>query len=433
MKRILLSLLIVLGVGGLAAGATTSFFSDEERSSGNLLQAGAIDLKIDNKSYYNGVYNEGTSWLSKDLEEGNLFFNFRDLKPGDWGEDTISVLVHGNPSWVCADITLTSNDDNEPTEPESLDDQDTGNGLGELAGLLNFIWWADDGDNVLEANETPVRTANLGGSSVGQTTTITLADSLFNMWGGTSPFPGEVTKYIGKAWYFGNLTVQPKPQASYPEGPVGTPANAGILCDGSALNNASQTDSVTADISFRAIQARHNPNFTCQCTELSYANSYQNASQGTRKDGGPIEIPRTNPASVLGPPDGVGSPASGFFSLGFIGGSSTGGTITVSFGTPVLDLPGPDLSFHEITNSRASYPEEKAKVEVSSNNINWYQIGFASSKAADGVTYLDIAPSGLYSIKYVRLTDVTNPAIHSANADGYDIDAINAKHAICIE
>ena len=67
----------------IIAGSSTAFFSDTETSTDNIFQAGAIDLKIDNESYYNGEPSASTSWDLKDLEEGDLFFNFTDLKPGD--------------------------------------------------------------------------------------------------------------------------------------------------------------------------------------------------------------------------------------------------------------------------------------------------------------------------------------------------------------
>src|SRR3989344_3894309 len=138
MKRILLSLGMVVFAGAIIAGATGAFFSDTETSTGNTFTAGAIDLGIDNHSYYNGALNEGTTWrvdydLSKD-EQGEpqvrQFFNFTDLKPGDWGEDTISLHVKNNDAYLCADVTLTSDNDNGLTEPEG-DDGDTTGGVGE--------------------------------------------------------------------------------------------------------------------------------------------------------------------------------------------------------------------------------------------------------------------------------------------------------------
>ena len=57
------------------------------------------------------------------------------------------------------------------------------------------------------------------------------------------------------------------------QGPVGTPGQpgsngpdfrtAGFICNGSSLDNSTQTDSLTADVSFEAVQSRNNPNFLC--------------------------------------------------------------------------------------------------------------------------------------------------------------------------
>jgi predicted ribosomally synthesized peptide with SipW-like signal peptide len=111
-KKILLGLLTAGAVGGVTMLATNAFFSDTETSTGNILQAGAIDLLVDNTSYYNGVFNPNTSWLQPRNLTEELFFDFRDLKPGDYGEDTISLHVNNNDSWLCADVQLASDDDN---------------------------------------------------------------------------------------------------------------------------------------------------------------------------------------------------------------------------------------------------------------------------------------------------------------------------------
>ena len=133
MKKILLSISVLAFVGAVVAGATGAFFSDTETSTGNTFTAGAIDLKVDNASYYNSSTSPTTSWQLKDLTI-EKFFNFSDVKPGDDGEDTISLHVNNNDSWLCADVALTSNDDNGITEPEGEDgDLTDGPGNGELA------------------------------------------------------------------------------------------------------------------------------------------------------------------------------------------------------------------------------------------------------------------------------------------------------------
>lgn len=269
MKKILTSIVSLVAFAGLAFGLTQAFFSDTETSRGNVLQAGMLDLKIDNTSYLNHATSSATTWALKDLTSSDLFFNFTDLKPGDEGEDTISVRVNDNDAWACMDMTLTKDDDTTCTEPEKLDDPtcndpDSDPLDGELGGLLQFIFWTDDGDNVLERNEKVISSGlakNILDSK------IVLADSGTNNVGGPpgEPLTGGKTYYIGKAWCFGTLSQDPVPAG---EG-VSPIVDSGVNCDGTSLNNASQSDALMADISFRAIQHRNNPRFTCNETTPS--------------------------------------------------------------------------------------------------------------------------------------------------------------------
>ena len=98
------------------------FFSDTETSTGNTFTAGAIDLTVDNESYVTGPDGElmaspNTSWELDDLT-GQLFFNFSDLKPGDIGEDTISLHVDSNDAYLCSAVQITDDSDQSCTEPE---------------------------------------------------------------------------------------------------------------------------------------------------------------------------------------------------------------------------------------------------------------------------------------------------------------------------
>lgn len=279
MKKILLSTALILFVGGaMALGGTGAFFSDTELSSGNTFAAGDIDLKIDNSSYYNGVVSSTTSWSLVDLTV-EKFFNFLDLKPGDYGEDTISFHVDTNDAYLCANVTLTSNDDNGINEPEAEDgDVTPGVGEGELAQNVNFMWWADDGDNVLETGENVISSGPIGNLTLNQPFPFALADSDENIWTGVGgPVKGDETLYIGKAWCFGDITPSPLAQSSLGSRATSTPAedgngnqlagepaDGGYLCNGSKLNNITQTDSLTADVSFSAVQSRHNSTYQCK-------------------------------------------------------------------------------------------------------------------------------------------------------------------------
>jgi predicted ribosomally synthesized peptide with SipW-like signal peptide len=271
MKRLVASsVMLFSAAAALYIGGTGAFFSDQETSSGNTFTAGAIDLKIDNESYYNGALNQNTSWSLDDLGSTiHKFFDFDDIKPGDVGEDTISLHVNTNDAYLCAEVKLTSDEENSNTQPE-IDDGDTttGPGQGELADAVNFLWWADDGDNVLEDNETVLPGGPLGALAVGQSAFVTLADSTSNIWNpaqAPGPIPGNTTKYLGKAWCFGAITAAPLPQDGLGADSTRTPANSsgGVSCSGVNVNDVSQTDSLTADVSFSAVQSRNNTAFTC--------------------------------------------------------------------------------------------------------------------------------------------------------------------------
>ena len=313
-----MSIAMLVFAGVAVAGATGAFFSDTETSTGNTFTAGAIDLTIDNHAWYNG--NEcahddiddryewqgseaypvpGTecsgTWELSDLGDGHLFFELTDLKPGDWEEDTISIHVNDNDAWMCSTLTLTSDNENSVTEPESEeaaeddplgDDTDNDTWDGELASELNFIFWADDGDNVLEMDEhvilsgTPEdlksngvavdRAGNevSGGSSspyfYGYAQRFPIADSTYSILGdpGTpvtgSDNPADAI-YIGKAFCYGAITLD-EVAAGNDNSPADDP---GFDCNGQIVTNLTQTDGITADMEFYAVQSRNNDTFEC--------------------------------------------------------------------------------------------------------------------------------------------------------------------------
>ena len=56
MKKIIFSLAIIAIAATAVVGATSAYYSDTEKSTGNVLTAGAIDLKVDHtKQIYNGI------------------------------------------------------------------------------------------------------------------------------------------------------------------------------------------------------------------------------------------------------------------------------------------------------------------------------------------------------------------------------------------
>ena len=79
MKKILYSLLSIGVIGTIVVFTSNAFFSDIETSTGNLLEAGKIDLLVDSECTYNGQSStECGTWDSKDLTS-EKFFNFSDV------------------------------------------------------------------------------------------------------------------------------------------------------------------------------------------------------------------------------------------------------------------------------------------------------------------------------------------------------------------
>ena len=284
-KKILISLGVIVFAAAVIIGATGAFFSDTETSTGNTFTAGSIDLKVDSTQHYNGMICEpntgvgavpGTywwrhvgnntpatwpvefsacdgTWALKDLvPTSDKFFNFTDVKPGDSGENTISLHVDNNTAYACADLTNIHNDDNSCTSPEAgvgaADPECSGtpgallgaNSKGELGQGLDFLIWNDtNGNNIWDQGE--VGTHSKGAPLTNQT--YTLADST------GAPIPATGNSYLGLAWCAGTFT-------SF--GPAVAP-----VCDGTAMGNEAQTDSYKADIGLRVVQARNNAGFKC--------------------------------------------------------------------------------------------------------------------------------------------------------------------------
>jgi len=446
-KRTILSLGTIVFAVALVATGTVAFFGDTESSTGNTFATGMIDLMIDNESYYNGVVSTTTSWQLANLNDGQgpstggayLFFDFNDLKPDDEGEDTISIHINDNPAWACMDITVYEFNDNGCNEPETGDGDATcgnpGVGEGELQNEIEFVWWADDGDNVLEDDEhiffQPQTFANLN-------LQIPLADASGDGIFGDEPLDPDQTYYIGKAWCFGTLTLD-----AVPEGDGVSPlVDSGVICDGTLLDNTTQTDSVRGDVNFYAVQARGNEGFLCnaptgeQCELVeSFADEIIDDNQGRRKNGTAVAGDRSDPTKALGAPQSSGTPydnpviAGSFFSLGFpsspFDDSDGSASIILAFNDNVIvNGPGADLKLWEVTGG-SSYPDEKVDVSVGNSPAGpWTQVGFAVTRDAE----IDLG--GVLSAQYVLIEDASDVNEFEATADGYDLDAVQALNCI---
>lgn len=167
------------GLGGIGAGAalggtgTMAFLNDAETTAGTVT-AGELDLKIDWEEHYNGEMIEDQALT----DNPGPIFDLGDVKPGDYGEATISLHVFDNPAWVHMAGELTKNGENGVTEPESEaagendpQGEDSGdNWSGELADeILVDVWYdgsdadADGagGNNTYESDEIPIASGTL--------------------------------------------------------------------------------------------------------------------------------------------------------------------------------------------------------------------------------------------------------------------------------
>ena len=314
-KKILLSLVVVVAASAVVFGATTAFFSDTETSTGNVFTAGSIDLKVDSEQHYNGNVCElneagswvwtgnnpypvpGTacdgSWAETDLG-AHTFFKFADLKPGDSGENTISLHVYDNDAWGRVLFNMLDNNENDCTEPEG--DEEMGGPLDDITGdptsgcdspegeLLSamgsgFEMWLDQGSSPGFQCNNPANPETSGAGcdadeeegnnvwddeddepEVNLSTTVNLKDVLSNAWengewddgefnceddasndghnsydechglASDGRMVGSTTYYFGFAW----------------ELPLST-------------NNSVQTDSLGGDLGFEVEQHRNNP------------------------------------------------------------------------------------------------------------------------------------------------------------------------------
>jgi hypothetical protein len=268
MKKILLSIGSILFAGAILAGGTGAFLADNNVSTGNTFATGIIQLLVDNESYATDedgklYFSTSTSWGLSNLA-GKLFFNFHDIKPGDIGEDTISLHVSTNKAWACMRVNITATPENGQPEPEAIVDETTGVNDGELQNHLYFKFWADDGDNVYEQGENIFKYGLAKDLFNGDN--WALSDSVLNIWGGApTPLPANSTRYIGKAWCFGDMDHAPVPQDGLGKTGSNGPLvrGTGFTCNGANVGNIVQSDGIKADVSFSVAQSRSNGSYKC--------------------------------------------------------------------------------------------------------------------------------------------------------------------------
>lgn len=325
-KRIILSLSIIVAVAAVVVGATAAYFGDTETSTGNTFTAGSIDLKIDSQSHYAGLVCDGAVWVDDpnnstpttrpDLVNGvcggtwaeadlggHVFYSFADLKPGDQGENTISIHVYDNDAWLQYRSDNAKDFENECNEAEAESgDTSCGAEEGELSGNLDWHVWLDQGEipgfQNIGADGKPIESNPNYDETEGDNIqngllefTVLGGDEIDNVPGdGLYPFRygeqyffaeslaaayeqsgcqneegdndygscqglaadgrivGSTTYYFGTAWCLG----------TFDDGVDGA-LNAPVSCDGSTVSNQAQSDSLVSDSVYEVVQHRNNP------------------------------------------------------------------------------------------------------------------------------------------------------------------------------
>jgi len=376
MKRILFSIVTISLVTIFAITASSAFFSDTETSTGNTFTAGAVDLLINDQNDPIGLVD------------------IQDLKPGDDYFIEKRLFVQ-NDAYVFLQLKDLLSDQGTQTEPEVLEESQT-TPKWDIENYLTYDLSFLDGEVLIDFDHD------------------NLLPEVTSCWIPLGVIPGGVETTIVQSFHLPD-----------------------------DITNWAQGDILTFTEEFYAEQARNNPNPTppdtgsgrvwnpitknCEDCEngAAWADSVESQIVGTLKNGGAITDPnRINPANALGAANWVPGTGTNFYSVG------DGGQLVLKFANIVVDKPGDDLSVHEATNGRSTYPEESVLVEISQDGITWHVLGSATSEpggGGDGVSWFDISASPIATFQFVRLTDNTNFAPHTSDADGFDLDAVDAQ------
>ena len=184
-------------------------------------------------------------WGTKDLDGSEYYFNFDDVKPGDYGTNLISLHVDSNDAYACLIPHDLDDQENVIVDPEvgagDLPNQGNDYGYGELSDELQFFLWEDNGDGAYQISENILAGP---GITIDQIQTEIVALQLTG---------GGPTEYVGLAWCAGDQTLN-----------VAT-----VECDGAGMGDIAQTDSLTASLTAYAEQQRNNAGFDCATVTLS--------------------------------------------------------------------------------------------------------------------------------------------------------------------
>lgn len=144
--------------------------------------------------------------------------------------------------------------------------------------------------------------------------------------------------------------------------------------------------------------------------------------QGDTKIGADVREGRSDPDAVL--TWDTNKLETDFFSLGF------GGWIVVEFDCPVTN--GEDVDLRVVEDTWGTYPAETADVYASNDGIDWIKLGEADNITRDTTynwqTISEFDLGDLEYAKYIKVQDTTSPDPLPNDADGYDLNTIQALH-----
>jgi predicted ribosomally synthesized peptide with SipW-like signal peptide len=91
--------------------------------------------------------------------EPQSLINLQDVKPGDFGEFTLSFHLCDNPGYVWLQASNFSESGGDNPDPEQVAEGDADNDPN-LAENVETVWWYDDGDNVLSRGANKLYLSN---------------------------------------------------------------------------------------------------------------------------------------------------------------------------------------------------------------------------------------------------------------------------------
>lgn len=145
-RRKVLGSLGVVGAGAALGGAgTAALFNDEERSTGNSMTAGQLDLAASvDYSHNMGVIGGSSS------DENVARMSINDIKPGDDGWMKVCFTPQSNPAWVWMQGEVTTDSDNNNNEPEREAEGGQLTSGGELGDTITATLQYDDDTVITE-------------------------------------------------------------------------------------------------------------------------------------------------------------------------------------------------------------------------------------------------------------------------------------------